>query len=740
MNLNKKIKLVAVIGCLCAGGISAQEVSEESEENKVNVIIVTATKRGDASTLDIPASISVVGEDEISKRGMVGMDDYLRSLPSTNFLDRGAGRNGIIIRGVTASPQDDIAVGVYIDETPVTGMGSLAGGNPDLKYVDMQRIEVLRGPQGTLYGDGSIAGTVRVIPNAPDLNDFSAEIAGSTSSTADLGGQNTMVRGVLNLPVVEDKFAIRVVGYEYDNSGYYENIAGDSTDKATWADAFGGIVTSGEAGDDQYTGGRITAFWQVSEDFNLTLSHMTQDIDQSGIPESMLAVGGKSRVPFQRQDGSGESLKIDFDVTNLKMNLDMGSYELFSSTSIVESKTLQDRDLGAYFGPMLGVDDMPIYLADSAHAEQFTQELRLNTRLDGPWQFLVGAFYQDYERTVGQKMTFEGTPALDPFEGALLFESTFGNNLKQLAFFGEATFEITEELTTVAGVRHYDYDKNSPDTNNGLFNGGYSEGFIENDDTGQTYKLSLNYRPDDSTSFYGTFSQGFRLGGPHPEIPSDICDTRGVPDQIDSDELDSFEVGAKFAFADGRATLNVSAYQVDWSGIPVKQILECGFETTANAGEAESKGVEIDGQLQLADDWRINYALSRTRAELTEDSAALGAQSGDRLPGSPEFQASFGVQADFSIAGLPTFARADIAHVGEYFNNLQQTGRSAGDFTTINLTLGAEINDTISVDIFARNLTNEDGLTWIETELGDGRANYIRPRTIGIELRARFGQ
>ena len=124
-----------------------------------------------------------------------------------------------------------MAVGVYIDETPVTGMGSLGSGNPDLKYVDMQRIEVLRGPQGTLYGDGSIAGTVRVIPNAPDLSGFSAEIAGSSSSTADLGGQNNMVRGVLNLPVIEDKFAIRIVGYDYDNSGYYKNIAGDNATK-----------------------------------------------------------------------------------------------------------------------------------------------------------------------------------------------------------------------------------------------------------------------------------------------------------------------------------------------------------------------------------------------------------------------------------------------------------------------------------------------------------------------------
>ncbi|MDC0173341.1 TonB-dependent receptor, partial [Gammaproteobacteria bacterium] len=318
--------------------------------------------------------------------------------------------------------------------------------------------------------------------------------------------------------------------------------------------------------------------------------------------------------------------------------------------------------------------------------------------------------------------------------------SAFGNNLKQLAFFGEASFDLTDQLTAVAGVRHYDYDKDSPDVSDGVFNGGRSEGFVENDDSGQTYKLSLNYRADDSTSFYGTFSQGFRLGGPHPEIPSDICDTAGVPDQIDSDELDSFELGAKFAFADGRAMLNVSAFQVDWTGIPVKQILACGFETTVNAGEARSRGVEVDGQLLFADSWRLDYALSHIQAELAADSTPLGAQSGDRLPGSPEFQASLGLQTDFNIAGRPTFARADIAHIGKYYNNLQQTGLAAGGFTTVNLTLGAEINDSVSVDVFARNLTNKEGLTWVETELGDGRANYIRPRTIGIEVRARFSQ
>lgn len=281
MIFNKKFKLVTVIGCLCAGGISAQAISEESEESEEsdeskesnnNVVLVTAGKRGASALQDVPMSISVATSDMIEKKGLVGMEDYLSTLPATNFLERGAGRNGIIIRGVTASPQSDSTVGVYIDETPVSGLGDFGGGNPDLKFVDMARIEVLRGPQGTLYGDGSIAGTIRAIPNEPELNVFSGNIAGNFSSTADQGGDNTMLQGVFNLPVVEDSFALRIVGYDYDNSGYYESISGSNAAKQTWAQAFGGIATDkSDVGSDEYTGGRITALWQVTDDFDATL-------------------------------------------------------------------------------------------------------------------------------------------------------------------------------------------------------------------------------------------------------------------------------------------------------------------------------------------------------------------------------------------------------------------------------------------------------------------------------------
>ena len=753
MNSSKNLKVMAALAGLCAGFISTQAISADDKKLTLEEVIVTATKRGDANQQNIAMSISAVGGDNIVKQGLVGMDDLLRSTPSTNFLDRGAGRNGIIIRGVTASPQTDATVGVYIDETPLTGLGSSSpgsGGNPDLKFVDMERIEVLRGPQGTLYGDGSIAGTVRVIPNAPDLSSFSGEIAGNFSSTADDGGDNTMLRGVFNLPVVKNTFAIRVVAYDYDNSGYYKSVAGSNADKQIWADAFGGVITDkDDVGSDGYTGGRISVLWQVSDNFDVSLSHIMQDIEQSGIPESIMRLGGTDRVPFQKLDGSDEALEMDFDVTNLKMNFALGQIEIISSTSIAETKHLQDRDLGLYFGPLLGVDDIPLFLTDSGEIDSFTQELRLNTRLDGPWQFLVGAFYQDIENKQQQDFVFEGAPAMDPFGGALLFASKLKEDLEQLSFFGEAAFDLTEQLTVTAGVRYYDYDQTSSDFADGAFNGGSSSTTLGMDDSGQTYKISLTYIPNDSATYYSSFAQGFRLGRSQADVPSDLCDLDGnglidglgvaLPDQIDSDELDSFEVGAKFSLADGRASLNVAAYQVEWEGIPVSRTADCGFDVTLNAGEAKNRGVEVEGQWLLSDIWRLNYGLSYVETELASDAPGLGS-SGDRLPGTPEFQASLGIQADFSLAGRPVFARADIAHTGEYFNNLQEQGPSAGDFTTVNLRLGADISDRISLDFFVRNLTNEEGLTWVETEIGDGRANFIRPRTIGVEVRGLFGQ
>ncbi len=232
----RKTVLAGLVGLFAAGGAmqaSGQDGQTATSQSVIDEILVTATKRA-TSLQDTPMSISALGSDTIEKRGLVGMDDYLRTVPGVSFQDRGAGQNSIVMRGIAVSPQtENEAVGVYYGETPIAGLSNAGngggGGNLDIKLVDIERIEVLRGPQGTLYGSGSMGGTVRVIPKAPNLQDVEGSISGRFSNTSEEGDNNTMIQGVINVPLIEDTLAMRAVAYQFDNSGYIKNVAGSMT-------------------------------------------------------------------------------------------------------------------------------------------------------------------------------------------------------------------------------------------------------------------------------------------------------------------------------------------------------------------------------------------------------------------------------------------------------------------------------------------------------------------------------
>ena len=228
---NKKNILAMAVGLFAgAGSVPGAFAEGVTEQGRIDEILVTATKR-ETSLQDTAMSISAIGGDAIAKQNLVSMDDYLRNVPGVSFQDRGAGQNSIVIRGMATNPQLDTGstAGAYFGETPVANMrgpASLdAGGNADVKLVDIERVEVLRGPQGTLYGAGSMAGTVRIIPNAPKLDALEGSIATRYSNTADAGGDSYSVQAVINIPVIEDKLAVRGVAYRFDNSGFVDNVA-----------------------------------------------------------------------------------------------------------------------------------------------------------------------------------------------------------------------------------------------------------------------------------------------------------------------------------------------------------------------------------------------------------------------------------------------------------------------------------------------------------------------------------
>jgi outer membrane receptor protein involved in Fe transport len=267
------------------------------------------------------------------------------------------------------------------------------------------------------------------------------------------------------------------------------------------------------------------------------------------------------------------------------------------------------------------------------------------------------------------------------------------------------------------------------------------------EDDGQNFGLALNYATSDTTRIYGSFNQGFRLGGPHPIVPPGACDMDGdgvvdgtdfpIPKLIASDEVDSYELGVKYRSTEGRVWLNAAIFSVDWTGIPVRVPIPCNFPLWLNAGQAESQGIEIEGQWAFTDHWHLYYAASWLNPKLTENAPGIG-EAGDRLPGSPRHNLSLGIERDFTIRGRDAFLRADLLNVGEY-DGILEPSTALGDYTTIDLRGGIGFGDLL-VEAYVRNLSDEFALTSVSTcSFCSIFYSALRPRTVGMQVSYRFG-
>ena len=753
MNITTKKGLLAgLVGLFAAGGMT-QAVAQGGEaatgQSAIDEIIVTANKR-EQSLQDTAMAISALTSDTIEKRGLVGMDDYLRTLPSVNMQDRGAGQNSVVIRGITSTPQSDASgVGVYYGETPVTDLSNATGfgaaSSGDLKLVDMERIEVLRGPQGTLYGSGSLSGTVRAIPISPNLDQVEGGLKVQVSQTGDQGDTNNMLEGVINIPIIEDELAIRAVAYRFDNSGYVENVAASqpvSPRLATAIAASGVARDRNDIGSDEYSGFRITSLWQPLEELEITLAYTQQKIEQNGIPEINLDLAGndqQSRLGVGVGGNDDEFLSAEIDITNLVVKYDLGWASVTSSSSWLDYTAASELDFSH-------IRPGPYFSDGGANINTFVEELRLESRFDGALQFIAGVYFEDRENDSFATSLWSGDPALDP---GPFVTATASDPIKQLAFFGELSYQITEQLTATVGGRHYDYDREQ--LSNLTFLGTpFPSSFLDKDESGNTFKANLSWSPSDDALIYGQWSEGFRLGGVQAPKPP-TCDANNdgilddvgfpVPDGIDADTTENFELGLKTTLLDSRVSLNAAVYRINWEGIPVNFALpSCSNFVILNAGKSKSEGVEIEVRAHLTEQLRIDFSTSYGSAELTEDASNIGVK-GDDLPGSPDFNLSAGFEYGFTLSGYEGFARIDYSYVGEYFNRIVESGQPAGGYSQVNLRTGITINN-LDIDLFINNLTNADDLTWVEEVSNrftqSNRAYRLRPRVIGFNIGYRF--
>jgi iron complex outermembrane receptor protein len=733
------------VPCMLSSAFAAEEYSDAPALEEV---IVTAQKRGVQNLQDVAMSAAVISSEVIDLKQLVGMDDYLRTIPSVNFQEYGAGRSSIIIRGISADPQfGGGTTGVYIDEVPLSGLGDFETSSPDVKLVDVNRVEILRGPQGTLYGSSSMGGTVRIITEEPRLDEFSGSVAGALSYTDKLGSWNYDAQGIVNIPLKQDVFAIRAAAYYFDNSGYYENVAADDPVKTASAEATGGVVRNrDDVGSSTYGGGRITALWVPTDPLSIQLMYFGQKTEQEGNPYGDPGFGKFQQSRYTRYStGRGEFNEDDLDVLNLQVEYDFGAMSLLSSTSWNDYRNVEDWDVGRFWTFVYEGEDAPIWLRSTTDTDSFVQEARLASQWDRSVNFLAGVFYEDRRARLSQLLEWDGDPAYDPFAGELLYKGNGDNKTRQLAFFGELYWDISDTLTATAGMRHFDYKKTSVFGGDGFFNGGPSTETGTADESGNNYKLNISYRPNEQSLYYAQWSEGFRLGEPTPGVP-DFCDADGdglvdglglpIPTQLNSDGLDAWEIGSKLSFMDNRVEVRAAAFYNQWSDFPITLTADCGFFVAYNAGEAETRGVELEGSAQLSEHWRLDFSVGYLKGELTADAPGLGLD-GDRLPGSPEYTASLGLQYDFLLHSHSSFIRGDLATVGGYYNNLQQDGPEAGDYTTLNLAGGMQLGHW-DLQVFMQNVTNSSAATWISPFTEYGSAYRLRPRTTGFSLRYAF--
>lgn len=779
--------------------ISAQQTSP-SEDDITEEIIVTAQKRA-TSLQDVPFSVAAVTSEDIEQSGATNIVELARNVPGLYIADLGPGQSQVAIRGISAGQvvRDQAgvkeSVGIYLDESPI----SVALFTPDLDLYDLDRIEVLRGPQGTLFGAGSSSGTVRYITAQPDIGDLGGSVDLTLNGVTD-GEMGGSLKGSINLPIGENA-AMRAVGYYSELPGYIDSYYPNASTRED--------VNSGSR-----TGGRLAFRFEPSENFTITPRIVYQKLETDGYPridaynilgnvytttEPQVDPGERGQVTQLR-----EGLTDEFTMGDLKLDFDFGDVGMTSVTSYIDRSVEVVRDASQLTGSVtidLGGTaaqarlDSP--LIDSTDLAVFSQEIRFGSSGEGPFQWLVGAFYQQVDRDYGQNLP---TPGYDALSQALIGadSSDFGSppdtpffsdltyDFKQFALFGEATYRFSPEWALTGGLRYYDFEEDRTLTFAGLFaDQGYTDepGSVSSD--GVSPRVILAFSPSENVQLTAQYARGFRLGGINDPLNVTLCSpadlvTYDGHENWDDEEVDNYELGMKSRFSEGRVTLNGAVFMSKIDGLQViADAGSCSSRIILNA-QAESKGAEMELFVRPSTHWDLGLSATYVKAEITESQLASGApiagiRDGNRLPTSPELQAAASASYNWSMTqSLTSYVRLTLQHVGSSFTQLADqepnfglisnaAGRPAGSARLINLggipantniAFDAELpsyeignlrwgigSDTWEAALFVNNLWDERAFLSVDRERGrSARVGYLTnpPRTYGVNFHMNF--
>ena len=762
-------------------------------------IVVTATKR-ETSLLDVPFSINAQTEAMIQRSGANTIEDLSRNVAGLSIQNLGPGQSQVSVRGVSAGqvvrdqPGVKEQVGVYLDESVI----SLSLFTPDLDLYDLTRVETLRGPQGTLFGSGSVGGTIRYITNQPDLDSLEGSVEANINLLAggDIGGH---LKGMINAPLT-DGVALRAVGYYTQYGGF--------------VDALGNGGTRAEnVNDGHRAGGRLAITLEPGSGIRITPRILYQEIRAGGFNRQEVfnlyanpftnaaAPNGRPPVTFGEREQFlllGEGFADNTLLADLTVQIELGSQISFTSVSTYINRDITvSRDASALTGSVsvdLGYPNagvlLPSNLVDTTDLSTFAQEVRLATDNDEGMNFVVGLFYSDTDRFYRQRLP---TPGYDAFTDARFgagtsaavangfplnspYNADLPYDIRQAAIFGEATYDVTPQFHVTAGGRFYDFSERRQFKSGGLFSNGDNR-TDETSSNGFSPRFIASYEVVDNVHLNAQVSKGFRLGGVNDPLNLPLCSAQdraifGAFQDYDDEGLWNYEVGVRGR----RSGINFAAagFYTDISNLQVTlDAGSCSSRIVFNVPQAHTMGMEFE--LSTTPVQGLSLSINGSLVEAEFDSTVLdgtgaviaGLREGNRLPSVPKFQISASASYAFPVSdSAEAYVGASIQHVGSRYtqpsdqeNNPRSFvsglpfGGATGNAATIvdlklpaynyvNLSAGVDWNNGLGVMLYVSNLFDENALLSFDRERG-GRArlgfNVGQPRIIGITLRKRFG-
>jgi len=798
----REILLTGAIGLMTvATGAYAQDSTKGENDSAsgsrgaIEEILVTATKR--ASTIqDVPFSINAMTEQDIQRSGATSLEDLSRNIAGLTIQNLGPGQSQVAIRGVSAGqivrdqPGVKEQVGVYLDESVI----SLSLFTPDLDLYDLNRVETLRGPQGTLFGSGSVGGTIRYITNQPDVSKFEGSVELNGNTVTD-GGNGNYAKGMVNVPL-NGQAALRGVAYSTNYAGFIDALGAGG---ALWKD-----VNSGSR-----RGGRLALRWEPTDHLTITPRVVYQKIDVDGFNRQEVfnifanpytttwpAVQLGKRQQFLRlREGFNDKTTI----ADLTTESSQDGFDITLIGSYTKRDILVSRDASALTGSVsadVGMPDEAILIAsnllDGTKVKQYTGELRFSSNNDSRLQWVAGIFYADTKRDYSQRLPTPGySAATDAVFGAGFYDSTANGygpdspynadlsyTLKQTAVFGEATYDVTDQLHVTLGGRYYDYKEDRLINQGGWFSSGYTDVVDKTSSNGFTPRIMASYDVNDNLTLNAQASKGFRLGGVNDPLNANLCtgndiETFGGFQSYDDETLWNYETGFKFR-GDNGITLNAAVFHTEISDLQVTlDAGTCSSRISFNVPDAHTTGVEFEFGATPFENLELKLSGSFLKAEFDStvvdgDGNVLGGvEKGNRLASVPEKQMSFNATYYFPFdlaGGAQVYANGSWQYIGSRITQPSDQVPGAGAFTSgvafggatgaevtnvdllldpyqiLNLSAGLTKDDW-EVVLYCNNVTDKNADLSFDRERG-GRARLAyrtnTPRTVGVIYRMHF--